>query len=235
MSCLTPDTPQKAVSGQRVCREPRRSLGFFRKMAGRFRADRLESLENKRYGGSLHGRRWRRCSTRQAALTAIGARSWRMFRCLCCRLLKFRCFAGGRERGGWMGRVSVVILVSTVILRQMPLRINRPMQRRAIGPWREHGGLQPARMMRDHPSRPCKRQRALHRQQTAQQQDDQVSYRYTHATEFNTMGILPSDPSPGSRFYPPRSCQFTGMRIKRLRNYSTRNSNFCFRQSSVLM
>jgi hypothetical protein len=194
MSCLTPDTPQKAVSGQRVCREPRRSLGFFRKMTSRFRTDWLERLENKRYGGSLHGRRWRRCSTHQAALTAIGARSWRMFRCLCCRLLKFRCFTGRREPGGWMGRVSVVILVSTVTLRQMPLRIIRPMQKRAIGPWREHGGLQPACMMRDHPSRSCKRQRALHRQQTAQQQDDQVSNRYTHATEFNTMGIRLSDP-----------------------------------------
>lgn len=193
MSCLTADTPQKAVSGQCVCREPRRSLGFFGNMAGRFRADWLESLENKRHGGGLHGRRWWRCSTHQAALTAIGARSGRMFRCLCCRLLKFRCYIGRRERGGWMGRVSVVILVGTVTLRQMPLRIICPRQRRGIGHGCEHDGLQPACMMRDHASRPCKRQRALYRQQTAQQQDDQVSNRYTHDAKFNTLGKRPAD------------------------------------------
>ena len=81
------------------------------------------------------------------------------------------------------------------------------------------GSLYRSRVMRDHTYRSRKRQRTLHGQEATEQKNNQTSVTGVHTRDGNTDG------------YQPRR---TIIRSNS-GDYSTRNSNFCFLQSRVLM
>ncbi len=81
------------------------------------------------------------------------------------------------------------------------------------------GSLQRSRVIRDHTYRSRKRQCALHGQEATEQKDNQTSVTGVHTRNGNTDG------------YQPRRTVIHSDSG----NYSTRNSNFCFLQSRVLM
>ena len=81
------------------------------------------------------------------------------------------------------------------------------------------GSLQRSRVMRDHTHRSRKGQRPLHRQEATEHKDNQTSVTGVHTRDGNTDG-----------YQPQRTVIHSNSG-----NYSTRNSNFCFLQSRVLM